>query len=485
MEENGKPKVLLPAPLSYLGRRLMVKLLERGDVRLRVLVADRRTLGEFADAIPEIVEGDPLDEEILRRAADGIDVAFYPVRFIGADTEFLERRKIFPGMFRDACIRAGVGKIIFITAYGREAGRDGEPGGHVNIGEALCAYPDRIRTVWFQAGLILGSGSLLFEALRNLAQKMPVLPTPRWMETKVTVIGVRDVLEYLIQAIRLPLAESVEVEIGRGPMSFREMLASTARVMGLKRIFIPVPISAPRLSPYMLMILTPFSARLASIFIRLLESVGRNMGEISPERARRLFPRIDPAPFEVAVARAIDAIEHEQVISRWTDSLGRIPPSDTEEEISRSVFRDVREESFAGVAPEKIFRAVKSIGGKHGWFTFDLLWRIRGAMDKVFGGYGASVGRRTETDLRVGDVLDVWKVIDLQENRRLLLEAQMKVEGKAWLEFRIDGDTLVQTAYHYPKGLLGRIYWYSMLPFHAFIFRDMVRGIVRESRGMD
>jgi len=173
------------------------------------------------------------------------------------------------------------------------------------------------------------------------------------------------------------------------------------------------------------------------------------------------------------------------VVSRWTDSLGRIPPSVTEEEISRSVFRDVREERFAGVAPEKIFRAVKSIGGKQGWFTFDLLWRIRGAADKIIGGYGASVGRRTETDLRVGDVLDVWKVIDLRENRRLLLEAQMKVEGKAWLEFRIEGDTLVQTAYHYPKGLLGRIYWYSMLPFHAFIFRDMVRGIVRKARGMD
>ncbi len=485
MEENGKPKVLLPAPLSYLGRRLMVKLLERGDVRLRVLVADRRTLGGFADAIPEIVEGDPLDEEVLRRAAEGIDVAFYPVRFIGADTEFLERRKVFPAMFRDACIRAGVGKIIFITAYGRGAGRDGDPGGQVNIGEALCALPERIRTVWFQAGLILGSGSLLFEALRNLAQKMPVLPTPRWMETKVAVIGVRDVLEYLIQAVRLPLAESVEVEIGLGSMSFREMLSSTARVMGLKRIFLPVPIDAPRLSPRLLMILTPFSARLASIFIRLLESVGRNMRGVSPERAKRLFPGIVPAPFDVAVSRAIAAMEHEQVISRWTDSLGRIPPTGTEKEISRSVFRDIREERFAGVAPEKIFRAVKSIGGKYGWFTFDLLWRVRGAMDKIVGGYGGSVGRRTETDLRVGDVLDVWKVIDLQENRRLLLEAQMKVEGKAWLEFRIEGDTLVQTAYHYPKGLLGRIYWYSMLPFHAFIFRDMVRGIVRKARGMD
>jgi hypothetical protein len=131
-----------------------------------------------------------------------------------------------------------------------------------------------------------------------------------------------------------------------------------------------------------------------------------------------------------------------------------------------------------------IFRAVKSIGGDNGWFHFDLLWRIRGLMDKFVGGFGTSVGRRTETNLRVGDILDVWKVIDLRENRRLLLEAHMKVAGKAWLEFRIEGNTLIQTAYHYPKGLLGRMYWYSMVPFHAFIFRDMIRSIIREAGRM-
>jgi uncharacterized protein YbjT (DUF2867 family) len=484
MAENGKIRVLLPGPTSYLGRRLMFKLLDRPDVRLRVLIVDRTHLGDAAEAIPEIVEGDPRDAEVLRRATEGIDVAFYPVRFVGSDAEFEERRRVFPAMYRDACIRAGVQRIIFLGPYVREAAGNEPLKSMVDIGGILSACPDRILTVWFRAGLILGSGSLLFEALRNLAQKVPVLPTPRWMEPEFTVIGVRDVLEYLMHAIHVPLDRSVEVEIGLEPRSFRDMLSETARVMGLRRIFLPIPIGAKRLSPVVLMLLTPFSARLSVLFLQILGTVGKAHAGMSTATAKRLFPEVSPAPFHIAVARAIETIEHEEVISRWTDSIGTVSRSNPDEEISRSVFRDVRRESFGKIPPQKIFRAVKSIGGEQGWFGFDLLWRIRGVMDKLAGGFGDSVGRRAESNLRVGDILDVWRVIDLRENRRLLLEAHMKVAGKAWLEFRIEGDTLVQTAYHYPKGLLGRLYWYSMLPFHAFIFPDMIRSIIRRAERM-
>ena len=484
MAESGKIRVLLPGPTSYLGRRLMIKLLDRPEVRLRVLIMDRRGLGDAVESIPEIVEGDPRDAEVLRKATEGIDVAFYPVRFVGADAEFEERRRVFPGMYRDACIRAGVQRIIFLGPYVREAAGNEPLKSMVAIGGLLSACPDRIRTVWFRAGLILGSGSLLFEALRNLAQKMPVLPTPRWMEPEFTVIGVRDVLEYLVHAIHVPLDRSVEVEIGIQPRSFRDMLSETARVMGLRRVFLPIPVGGERLSPVVLMLLTPFSARLSALFLQILGTVGKACAGMSTATAKRLFPEVSPAPFHIAVARAIEAIEHEEVISRWTDSIGTVSRSNPDEEISRSVFRDVRRESFGKIPPQKIFRAVKSIGGEQGWFGFDLLWRIRGVMDKLAGGFGDSVGRRAESNLRVGDILDVWRVIDLRENRRLLLEAHMKVAGKAWLEFRIEGDTLVQTAYHYPKGLLGRLYWYSMLPFHAFIFPDMIRSIIRQAGRM-
>ena len=480
MDNPAKIRVLLPGPTSYIGRRLILKLLDRPEVHLRILVADRRSLGEEAEAAHEVLEGDPLNAEVLQRATAGVDAAYFPVRFLGADPEFELRRKVFAGMFRDACIRSGVRRIVFLGPISRSGSGNETIQGMIEAGEALGACPDRIRVFWLRAGFILGSGSLLFEVLRNLVQKMPALPTPRWMETRVSVIGVRDVLEYLVQAIFVPLDRSAEVVVGLPPLSIREMLSETARVMGLRRVFLPLPIGAERLSPVVLMLLTPFSARLSSVFLRMLAVAGKAHGSVSPEGASQWFPGISPAPFRLAVERAVDTILHEEVISRWTDSMGQVPPAD-EEEISRSVFHDVRRECFGDIPPEKIFRAVKAIGGEHGWFHFNMLWRIRGLVDKMIGGFGDSVGRRTDSNLRVGDILDVWKVIDLRENRRLLLEAHMKVGGKAWLEFRIEGNTLVQTAYHYPKGLLGRLYWYSMLPFHAFIFPDMIRSIIRQA----
>jgi len=485
MGEDGKTNVLLAAPTSYLGRRLMLKLLTRPEVRLRVLVADRRNLGEFSGAAPEIVEGDILDDGVLRRAAEGIDAAYFPVRFLGTDPEFDRQVKVFAAKFRDACAAEGVGRILFLGVFTRKEARNETTQAMIDTGEILSARPDRIRTVWLRAGFILGSGSLLFEVLRNLVQKLPLLPTPRWMEARISVIGARDLQEYLVQAIRIPLSGNVEVEIGLPPRSLREMLADTARVMGLSRIFLPVPFEAKRLSPAILMLLTPFSVPLSSMFIRMVVAAGKTHGNILQESALRHFPGIVPATFEEAISRAVEAIGQEEVVSRWTDSIDPVAASEAEEGMSGSMFRDVRRERFGTVPPEKIFRAVKSIGGKEGWFTFDILWRIRGALDKLTGGYGGSVGRRAEGELRVGDILDVWRVIDLREGNRLLLKARMKVAGEAWLEFRIEGNTLVQTAYHYPKGLMGRLYWYSMVPFHAFIFRDMVRSIVRRAEGME
>ncbi len=484
MGENGKTSVLLAAPTSYLGRRLMLKLLTRPEVRLRVLVADRRNLGGFSGASPEIVEGDIFDDGVLRRAAEGIDAAYFPVRFLGTDPEFDRQLKVFAEKFRDACVAEGVGRILFLGVLTRKDARNETIQTMIDAGGILSARPDRIRMVWLRAGFILGSGSFLFEVLHNLAQKLPVLPTPRWMETRISVIGARDLQEYLVQAIAIPLSGDIEVEIGLPPRSLREMLAATARVMGLSRVFLPLPVNAMRLSPAVLMLLTPFSTPLSAMFIRMVVAAGKTHGNIPQENARRHFPGIVPSTFEEAISRAVEAIGQEEVVSRWTDSIDPVAASGEEEGMSGSMFRDVRRESFGDVPPEKIFRAVKSIGGKEGWFHFNMLWRIRGAMDKLVGGYGVSVGRRVEEELRVGDILDVWRVIDLREGKRLLLKAQMKVAGEAWLEFRIEENTLVQTAYHYPKGLTGRLYWYSMVPFHAFIFRDMVRSIVRRAEGM-
>ena len=473
--------ILLTAPTGYIGRRLKVRLLEEKDVHLRLFVKDIRRVSEAMRENVEIVEGDLCNEEDLKRAVAGMDIAYYPIRLFWAGTEFDELQKIFAENFRDACIHAGVKKIIYLGVLGSNNTKNNLLRHQIESGEALSALPDKIRTIWLRAGFVIGSGSSLFEVLRNLVQKVPVIFTPRWMEVKLAFVGIADTLEYLTQARNLEGKENLIIDLGAEMMSFRDMLKETLAVMGLKRIFIPLPFAAQRLFSFLLMLVTPFSYKLSFLFIQALKSRSILPADMNRDIAKHYFPDISPLTFQGSLERALNAIERNQVISRWTDSLAGISYADAEDEISRAGYHDMRKVDFGNVPPEKIFRAVTSIGGKQGWFTFDILWRMRGFMDKLAGGFGTALGKRVESELRIGDMLDVWKVVDLKENERLLLEAQMKVAGKAWLEFTIEGTTLSQTAYHLPKGLLGRLYWYSMLPFHFFIFRDMIRSIVKRA----
>ena len=477
--------VLLTAPTGYIGRRLTVKLLEEKDVHLRLFVDDIRRVGEASLQNVEIVEGDVFNAEDLRRAVTGIETAYYPIRLFWAGAEFDESQKIFAEKFRDACIRAGVKKIIYLGVLGSDNTGDNLLRNMIETGEVLSALPDNIRTIWLRAGFVVGSGSSLFEVLRNLVQKVPVIFTPRWMEAKLAPVGIADTLEYLTKARNLEGQDSVVIDLGAEVISFRDMLKVTLKVMGLKRVFIPLPFTAHRLFSFLLMMVTPFSYKLSFLFIQTLKSRSVLPAGMDRDKARRYFPGISPLTFQGALERALNAIERNQVISRWTDSLAGISYADPEDEISRAVYRDIRTMDFGSLPPEKIFRAITSIGGRQGWFTFDILWKMRGLIDKLTGGFGTALGKRVESELRIGDMLDVWKVVDLRDNKRLLLEAQMKVAGKAWLEFTIEGTTLVQTAYHLPKGLFGRLYWYAMLPFHFFIFRDMIESIVKRAEAGD
>jgi hypothetical protein len=351
------------------------------------------------------------------------------------------------------------------------------------IGEVLCEQPDRIQTLWFRTGVLIGSGSVAFEILRNLVQKFPVLFMPRWSDASFNFLAVADLVEYLVRARTLSITGNVTIPIGSGPMRFQDMVRTTAEVMALQRIIVRIPITVPRLSTFLLTLSTPLSWGLASYCLRLLQFP--DISDSAGDTSKRLFSGISPLTFEEAMNKSVEDLESEHVISRWSDSLAGISFKNFEEEIPRAIFQDRKEMNIGELPPRKVFLAVESIGGKRGWFTFDLLWQIRGVIDKILGGYGTSMGRRMESDLRIGDMLDVWKVVDLKEDERLLLEAQMKVFGKAWLEFRIDGNVLVQTAYHYPQGLLGRLYWYSMLPFHVFIFKDMIRNILARASEID
>jgi uncharacterized protein YbjT (DUF2867 family) len=477
-------KILLAGATGYAGRRLKIRLLEEKDVSLRLLVLDARQVRESTRRRVEIVEGDIHDRETAQKALEGVDVVYYPIRFFGAVWEPEEFDGAAVERFRDICIEAGVKRLVYVGLHVAEDDPIKLLRNVVDTGMILSACPEKLQTVWLRVGAPLGSGSVMFELLGNVVQKIPAIISSRWMDTKINAVGVDDIMEYLVQVKDLAVRENLIIDIGSEQMSFKEMLKATARIMEVRRVFIPFPFTAHRLSSFLLTLVTPLSFRLTSPLIRALQS-GELKAVRTDETARHYFPDIIPLAFDETMEKAIHEIENDQVMSRWVDTLESISYTSSEEDVEQAVYRDVKRMSFGDIAPTKIFRAVKSIGGREGWFTFDFLWRIRGFLDKLAGGYGTAMGKRAGSDLRVGDMLDVWKVVDIREGSRLLLEAQMKVFGKAWLEFRIEGRTLIQIAHHCPKGILGRLYWHCMLPFHFVIFRDMIRSIIKHAREME
>jgi uncharacterized protein YbjT (DUF2867 family) len=474
-----KTKILVTGATGYIGRRLKKRLMAHGDYQLRLFVRNKRKVGEKARQSIEIVEGDTFNKEKLAQALVGIDVAFYLIHSMGADKDFKSLDRTSAENFRDACIDAGVKKIIYLGGLGVKDTASKHLLRRIETGEVLSARPDKIATIWIRAGVIIGSGSASFEIIRNLAQKLPVMVTPRWINTKTQPIAVDDVLSYLEASISLKNTGNTVVDIGAEIMSFREMMVAAGRTMGLKRIIIPVPVLSPRLSSYWLVLITTVPFKVAGSLVEGLksETVQQN------DNAALLFPTIKPMSFVHAVKRAIEEIEKDQVVSRWCDSsAGEACDIIYQDDPSSAIIRDRRVVEFGDLAPEKVFQSALAIGGERGWYKYNVLWRLRGAMDKMVGGYGLNRGRRLKGELRVGDSLDFWKVADIKPNKRLLLLAQMKLPGKAWLEFSIEENTMIQTAHYYPHGLWGRLYWYATNPFHNLVFQDLAEKIVKQAR---
>ena len=471
-------RVLITGATGYIGRRLKNRLLHSPDLQIRLFVRNALKVQEKARKQVEIVEGDTFNREKLALALENIDVAFYLIHSMGAEKDFSDLDRRSAENFREACIAAGVKKIIYLGGLGVKDTASRHLLSRIETGEVLSARPDRIITIWIRAGIIIGAGSKSFEILRNLVQKLPVMVTPKWVTTRTQPIAVDDVLSYLTASIRLDTKENLVVDIGSDPMNFKEMMLSAARVMGLRRFVFPLPVLTPKLSSYWLIFFTPVPYKLAAALVEGLksETVQQN------DNAARYFPEIKPLSFEESVRRAIREIETEQVISRWCDSsAGAACDIIYQDDPSSAIIRDRRVVEFGNVAPEKVFQAALAIGGERGWYKYNFLWRLRGAMDKMVGGYGLNRGRRVSRELRVGDALDFWKVADIKANKRLLLLAQMKVPGKAWLEFIIEDNMLIQTAHFYTRGVLGRLYWYSTLVFHNLVFQDLAEKIVRQA----
>ncbi len=477
---NTTHKILLTGATGYVGGRLL-PLLESAGQSIRCLTRNPERLRGGVAPTTEVVAGDVFDAESLDRALDGIDTAYYLVHSMGATGDFEELDRRAARFFADACTRSGVSKIIYLGGLGNP---DHELSKHLRsrqeIGNILRSSSAAV--IEFRASIIIGSGSLSFEMIRALVERLPVMICPKWVQVLAQPIAIEDVLAYLVQALELSEDESIVFEIG-GPdrLSYGQIMQCYARLRGLRRWMIPVPLLTPYLSSLWLGLITPVYSRIGR---KLIESL-RNPTLVSNNLAERYFS-IRPMTTEQAIERALRNEDFEFSHTRWSDAVSSAGEPKSWAGVrfgSRIVDSRTR---IVDVPVERAFEPIQRIGGQTGWYYADSLWRLRGFVDLLAGGVGTRRGRRHPVDLRVGDTIDFWRVEWFEPNRRLRLRAEMKLPGRAWLEFETipvaSGKTEIrQTAIFDPVGLSGLAYWYLLYPLHALIFKGMLNRIGRQA----
>lgn len=468
--------ILLTGATGYIGGRLLPLLEARGK-RVRCLVRQPMHLGDGANLAAEVVQGDVLDADSLVAALEGIEIAYYLVHSMGASGSFEDRDRIAARNFAKAAREAGVRRIVYLGGLGDD---DERLSPHLRsrheVGEILkesgCIVTE------FRASIVIGSGSLSFELVRALVQRLPVMICPKWVSVQTQPIAIEDLLAYLLAALDWNGSDSRIFEIG-GPdrVSYGDIMREWARQRGLRRWLISVPVLTPRLSSLWLGLVTPVYARVGR---KLVDSL-RNPTIVKEQSALKEFP-VKPRGFSEAIQRAILNEDHELTQTRWSDALSSARGIRNWGGVrfgNRII--DTRA-MHANASPIKAFTPIRRIGGKNGWYFTDFLWTLRGWIDLVCGGVGIRRGRRDPNHLRVGDVLDWWRVEEYVPNRKLRLLAEMKVPGRAWLEFEVEpegnGSSVRQTAIFDPVGLWGIIYWYSLYPLHVIIFQGMLGRIV-------
>lgn len=470
--------ILVTGASGYIGGRLAPRLVERGH-SVRCLARDPRKLSGrgWAEQI-QVVPGDVMDCDSLRPALAGCAAAYYLVHAMGSgERGFADRDREAARNFAAAAAESGLERIIYLGGLGRrsEALSDHLSSRH-EVGDVLRAGP--VPAIELRAAMIIGAGSASFEMMRSLVERLPVMICPRWVQTRSQPIAVRDVLAYLASCLEIPVEPGGDVYDIGGPdiMSYREMMLRFAVILGLTRRIIDVPVLTPRLSAYWVNMMTPVPAGIAFPLIEGLTS--ETICE--DDRIRRLIP-MELTGFDEAVRRALDRIRRNQVASRWTNAGARGRPVPLPFDPDAFPIKD-RQVVEADAPAESLFERVQCIGGNVGWYYADALWQARGWMDRAIGGVGLRRGRRDPVQVWTGDAIDFWRVGDFQPGRRLLLHAEMKVPGDAWLEFAVRAldngrSELTQTAYFRPTPLWGRMYWYALYPLHERIFRGMALNI--------
>jgi uncharacterized protein YbjT (DUF2867 family) len=473
-------KILLTGANGYIGMRVLPIILDQGhEVVCAVRSADRLSVDKETKAKIEIIEVDLLDEVKPDLFPKDIDAAYYLVHSMTSSTSNFSRKEQTTAEHFNAYMKeTQVKQVIFLSGIVNEEHLSEHLESRKNVESIL--YKGSYNLTVVRAGIIVGSGSASFEIIRDLCEKLPLMITPKWVNTKCQPIGIRDVLKFLTGVLGKEETYNDSFDIG-GPdvLSYKDMMKGYAKVRGLNLTILNVPVMTPKLSSYWLYFVTSTSYKLAT---NLVDSMKVNV--IANDHRLQDILGIQPHTYEEAIQMAFVKIEQNQVISSWKDSKvsSRYSQKDLNKYIKVPKYGCLHDhQSMQADYPDKALDKIWAIGGKNGWYYANTLWKIRGYIDKLSGGVGLRRGRTNPDKINPGDSLDFWRVLMAdKEERRLLLFAEMRVPGEAWLEFFIDENNVVhQNATFRPRGLKGRLYWYSMLPFHYFIFNGMLTQICK------
>ncbi len=470
--------ILITGATGYIGKRLIPSLLNEGHTVICVVRDRLRADKSYAEEKNIfVIEGDFLKPETLHNIPKSIDVAYYLIHSMSNsshDFESLEERCAIN--FKNYIETTEVKQVIYLSGITNEEKLSKHLRSRKNVEDILSS--EKYALTIFKAGIIVGSGSSSFEIIRDLVEKLPFMIAPKWLNTKTQPLAVRDVLAFLSRAAGNETVFNQTYDVfGPEILTYKDMLLQFAEVRGLKRYILTVPVMTPKLSSYWLYFVTSTSYKLAT---SLVDSMGIQI--IGKSSNINSLSDVNPLTYKEAVSLAFEKIEQNSIVSSWKDSM--VSSGRLRDQLHKYVnvprfgcFKDYKEREVLN--SKNTIDKIWAIGGTTGWYYGTILWRIRGYIDKLFGGIGLRRGRTSPTELDAGDALDFWRVIFAdKEQQKLLLYAEMRLPGEAWLEFKIEDNILKQTATFRPRGLWGRLYWYSVLPFHGFIFRGMINKLV-------
>jgi uncharacterized protein YbjT (DUF2867 family) len=471
-------KILLTGATGYIGKRLLPILIDKGH-EVICCVRDKNRFNyplEYSSKI-EVIEVDFLKEATLSAIPTDIDAAYYLIHSMsGSDSNYDELEKRSAENFVNRINQTKLIQVVYLSGIVNDTSLSKHLSSRKKVEEVLNTGTFAVTTL--RAGIIVGSGSASFEIIRDLINKLPVMITPKWLNTKCQPIAIYDVLEFLSKSLLNPVTFGKSFDIG-GPdiLTYKEMLLGFAKAKNLKRYIFTVPVMTPKLSSYWLYFVTSTSYKLASALVSSMkvEVICRN-------NSINTLLQIIPMPYEQALSRALVKIDEDKVASSWKDSLvsGRFKSNISQhlKVPKKNCYIDRRKKEI--INRDFTIDRIWSIGGETGWYYGDWLWSFRGFIDKLFGGVGSRRGRTHKHEIHPGDVLDFWRVLYAnKEQGKLVLYAEMKLPGEAWLEFKIINNTLYQSATFRPKGIWGKLYWYSVLPFHGFIFNGMISKLIQ------